>query len=479
MRDFEPLRRRILAAMGIYGVSVVMPACEGKTEAKAAVQTDGGTTGQIADGGGTTGDGGGTGTADVPAKPETNAPTDNGPSVDAAADPGGTTGVDTAIADTSPPDVAPQDVPEPLDAGAPDIAATDAGEDTADAGLCSFGKPEYACYTAANLKAMIENPPMGGDAPKPVYTGPLPPAGCPERELVLDGCCNAAVTPGVIEGDTCCYYHCTGACCGRPLEVAGEARVAPLVPSAAWLDRSVASVATTLTPKHARALAQTWRADAQDEHAAIASFMRFGLDLLALGAPPELVLDTARATADEVAHARACFGIAERLDGAEMGPGKLDCTGVAAHGSLRDAAVAAAREGCVGETLAAICASAGVQHVTDLELAATLSRIAADEARHAELAWRFVAWAVRTGGPTVRQAVAEVFAQTLAAGPAPDTREALLVGVPDDLRIQWGRLPAGESVRLRRRALDGVIAPCVAELMGHPDRATPALLAHV
>ena len=35
----------------------------------------------------------------------------------------------------------------------------------------------------------------------------------------------------------------------------------------------------------------------------------------------------------------------------------------------------------------------------------------ADEARHAELAWRTIAWALRTGGAAVRTAVNEVFAE--------------------------------------------------------------------
>jgi hypothetical protein len=40
-----------------------------------------------------------------------------------------------------------------------------------------------------------------------------------------------------------------------------------------------------------------------------------------------------------------------------------------------------------------------------------LTIIAADEARHAELAWRTIAWALRTGGAAVSVAVNEVFAE--------------------------------------------------------------------
>ena len=50
------------------------------------------------------------------------------------------------------------------------------------------------------------------------------------------------------------------------------------------------------------------------------------------------------------------------------------------------------REGCVGETVAALEAREALDHATDPEVRAALERIAADEQRHAELAWRVVSW---------------------------------------------------------------------------------------
>lgn len=51
------------------------------------------------------------------------------------------------------------------------------------------------------------------------------------------------------------------------------------------------------------------------EHASVAAFARFTLQLLAMGAPAELVQASVGAAADELDHARLRFGIADRFDG--------------------------------------------------------------------------------------------------------------------------------------------------------------------
>ncbi len=73
--------------------------------------------------------------------------------------------------------------------------------------------------------------------------------------------------------------------------------------------------------------------------------------------------------------------------------------------SLARLAVSTLKEGCIGETVAAVIAAEQLARATDPAVRAALAGIAADEARHAELAWRTVAWAMDTGGPAVREAV--------------------------------------------------------------------------
>lgn len=269
---------------------------------------------------------------------------------------------------------------------------------------CSSGKPEVACFEPGSTHF------NQGQVPDPM---PDPPAtfdanNCQVRAEVRDGCCNAAVTgPELVDGQ-CCYGFCTGACCGRPLLVAGEARVAPATERADWLAHYDVTLAG-LSAQEQSALADAWLRDARFEHASIASFARFSLDLLAFGAPPELLEAAQRAMGDEIAHARACFAVASAYAGRALGPGPLELRGVEPSASLAAAAAAAVREGCVNETIAALTAQQQAERTPDPVVRSLLERIACDEADHAELAWRFVAWALHTGDASVSYAVQSAF----------------------------------------------------------------------
>ena len=112
---------------------------------------------------------------------------------------------------------------------------------------------------------------------------------------------------------------------GRPFSVDGSHRLAPVVAGAQWaapLELGGTDAATLR-----QRAGQAWLRAARSEHAAVASFARFSLDLMRLGAPPELLRASARAAADEVAHAQAAFGIAGALLGHPLGPGPLDTRG--------------------------------------------------------------------------------------------------------------------------------------------------------
>jgi hypothetical protein len=269
---------------------------------------------------------------------------------------------------------------------------------------CSSGKPQVECFAPGSTHF------SQGQVPDPM---PAPPAtfdanNCQVRAEVRDGCCNAAVAGPNLVGGQCCYGFCTGACCGRPLLVAGEARIAPATERADWLGHYDVNL-SGLSAKERSALSDAWLRDARFEHASIASFARFILDLLAFGAPPELLERAQRAMGDEIAHARACFALASAYAGRALGPGRLELRGVEPSASLAAAAAAAVREGCVNETIAALTAQEHAQRTRDPVVRSVLERIARDEADHAELAWRFVEWALHTGDAAVSYAVQSAF----------------------------------------------------------------------
>src|SRR5262249_54427450 len=116
-----------------------------------------------------------------------------------------------------------------------------------------------------------------------------------------------------------------------------------------------------------------------------------------------------QATADEIEHARLTFSVASKFTEQPIGPGALDLAGLTPRTDLASIAAACVRDGCLNETLASAIASAQAEHASDSELRSALERIAEDEARHAELAWRVVAWALSTKRADVRAAVVAAF----------------------------------------------------------------------
>jgi hypothetical protein len=262
--------------------------------------------------------------------------------------------------------------------------------------------------------------------------------------------------------DRCCYMVTSGGCCGRPLLVGDRPLAAHLRTRSDWAG-VLAPVAAVLDPRTRAELARAWLADARMEHASIASFARFTLQALSLGAPADLIADTQRAALDEVEHARACFALASRYAGQPIGPGEFPMDGVLAAGTLAEAAAATVREGCVAETIAALQAQTQLAWATDAQARAALVRIAADEARHAELAWRFVRWAVDAGGAPVRSAAADAFAQALDRVHAEPLRSLYEVSLG-----AWhdhGRLTPVEERSAWLAAVRDVIEPCARDLL--------------
>jgi hypothetical protein len=228
----------------------------------------------------------------------------------------------------------------------------------------------------------------------------------------ITGSCNGirdAIGPFVQKGQ-CCFEVCQGtpAPCGRPLVVEGRARVAAVVSRTDWSASPGAEVGA-LGALAGRAAA-AWREDAALEHASIASFARLALELLSLGAPPDLVAAAHRAALDEVEHAKVCFAIAGDLSGepGSLGPAPLALDGLVMSADLAHVAADAAAQSCVGETVAALALARAAEQCTNGALRGMLSKMAEDELGHAALGWQLVAWACARGGEPVREAVRAV-----------------------------------------------------------------------
>jgi hypothetical protein len=205
-----------------------------------------------------------------------------------------------------------------------------------------------------------------------------------------------------------------------------------------------------------RRIATAWTHDAMMEHASIASFARFALELLALGAPPKLLIQAQDAGTDEINHAMKCFAIASRFAGKKLGPGPLDVSGVEPARDVASIVAATVKEGCVVETISAMFAEARAEGAVEPDVRAAMKKIAADESRHAELAWQFVAWALGRGGEPVREVVLQALAE--AKRPTSNPIDPVLRGLPAPLVRAHGLLDEETSVRVRRQALEAIEA---------------------
>lgn len=259
----------------------------------------------------------------------------------------------------------------------------------------------------------------------------------------------------------CCYYVLQSVCgVGRPFLVEGRPRVAAARaggPATGWASSKGKPSIAGLSASEREALAAAWAGDGLLEHASVASFSRFSLDLMAAGAPADLVEAAHLAALDEIRHTRLCLALASVYRGAAIEPGPLACDGaLPVIADLPALAAAAAREGCVGETIAAVIAAEQLAAATDPAVREALAVIARDEARHAELAFRTVAWAIRAGGEAVRAAVAAVFDEAARDGVDAGGVEA----DPGGTLAAHGRLTREAARAAAARALADVVLPC-------------------
>ena len=252
-------------------------------------------------------------------------------------------------------------------------------------------------------------------------------------------------------------FQCVATTCasGRPFLIEGAPRLAPVADRADWRELAMLPRLTALDDLLRARLAEQWTRVALMEHASIAAFARFTLQLMSIGAPASLIEQSTRAMADETKHAKACFAVASTYASAPVGPGRLAVERSLDESSLEEIVLNTIREGCVGETVAAIEAREAAEHASDPAVRELLLRISEDETRHAELAYRFVKWALSLGGAELERAVQREFAALAAKVP---TEHSLTDGDHDLLR--HGIVPLFMRSVIRAQAVAEVILPC-------------------
>jgi hypothetical protein len=171
----------------------------------------------------------------------------------------------------------------------------------------------------------------------PMLTGPM--AGTSGYEITVAGKFWWGVEGGrvrdlYVQG---CHFGCS---IGRPLLVDGHLVVASVDRDPAWSGDPDAPSDDALTPSQRSALAEHWTRSMREEHASVAAFARLSLQLMSLGAPPELLRRVHRAAIDEVDHARRCAACRPR-----DARGRHAARGLRGRGGVRGSGGAGARPG--------------------------------------------------------------------------------------------------------------------------------------
>lgn len=169
------------------------------------------------------------------------------------------------------------------------------------------------------------------------------------------------------------------------------------------------------------------------EAASIPAFIYLARELAAFGAPQALRDATIAAAHDEIRHAQIMAALARR-HGAT--PPRVDLAPPRER-SIVDFAIENAVEGCVHETWGAVVALWQARRAGDPALRRVFHGIAADESRHAALAWAIDSWVSARLDAGARAHVVRARAEAAQAliG-AEHPTDAAILGLPDGVRAR-------------------------------------------
>ena len=273
---------------------------------------------------------------------------------------------------------------------------------------------------------------------------------CPDLQF-----CTPGFDGATMSGLSCGDYG--GCLMGRPFLIESEPRRASAIARGDWtttLGLELGDFGDNLSPAHREQLADGWRQIALMEHASVAAFARFSMQLLALGAPASLVHASSQAMVDETRHAQLAFGIVNILSGSAEGPGPLSMDSAMTDIDLEEIAMLVLLEGCIGETCAALEASWASEQCPG-PLGDILDGIASDETRHSELAWQFIQWGIEQK-PEI--------APRLLERALTESRKVSQPSPNEDWIAGFGLVPGSQRHQLRAMPFEDIVIPCLSAL---------------
>jgi hypothetical protein len=145
-------------------------------------------------------------------------------------------------------------------------------------------------------------------------------------------------------------------------------------------------------------LAAAWRTRAARAYATVAEASQQSVDLVTLGASPELIAHATGVSADAIKEASACFAIARRIDGRDVEPrpgtGSNRRPRAGRHAVAIVTLAVTALDVAFGAGIASRVDTKLARRATDPTVRALLEELAAFHARRASHAWAIIAWSM-------------------------------------------------------------------------------------
>jgi hypothetical protein len=324
-------------------------------------------------------------------------------------------------------------------------ALTDATTRDASLARDSAAWDPEACAAVTIDGAYIDNSPDGCSTFRALRCG-LPPDPSPD-EPPYEGCnLYLGICPEVCPAQTLFCLLSPVSCTDAGVFLSDAEVIVDCVGQCGIAGRPPRGLRSPGRQKGATPLGAHFATMAHMEAASVRAFRDLERSLAAHGAPVRLRRAARRAAADERRHARVARRLALRFGGAKL---RVRVAPVAAP-SLVELLEDDAAAGCVDETFAALLATWQASHATDPCVRRAMGAIAADETRHAALAWEVLHWGLpRLDEPDRARVLRAMDAALARLGDRAGT-------LPDGARAIAGNPTRAEERRLARQ-LSGIV----------------------
>jgi hypothetical protein len=205
-------------------------------------------------------------------------------------------------------------------------------------------------------------------------------------------------------------------------------------------------------------LAETWSRRSAAEYLAVSTFAVLAIDLVAAGAPADVLSLCMRAGIDEVRHAELCLRMIEIYGGKRVmpPPGMSSLPDDPERPKLHQALANTMLVSCVSETYATTVLTATRDLTTDPVAHAVLTSIYSDEVMHARLGWSYLRYGIERGGAGAIEAAAAMVPIALRGVANVVERERPVGEVTEAVRGHGLMTPAEERV---------IYSSCVREVL--------------